>query len=90
LRITEYDPRQKTEEQKFIENVTKYNNTQNSIKISDFRSNDRVQQSLHQYFGELNAVDSKRFYYVHKRSDSQSIPSGKYHSIRMEEFLKTL
>jgi hypothetical protein len=89
LRITEYDPRQRTEEQKFIENVTKYNNTQNSIKISDFRSNDRVQQSIRQHFDELNAVDGKRFLYVHKRIDSQSITSGKI-PIRMEEFLKTL
>jgi hypothetical protein len=89
LRITEYEPKQKTEEQKFIENVTKYNNTQNSIKISDFRSNDRVQQSIRQHFDELNAVDGKRFLYVHKRIDSQSIPSGRA-PIRMEEFLKTV
>jgi hypothetical protein len=89
LRITEFDPRQKTEEQKFIENVTKYNNTQNSIKISDFRSNDRVQQSIRQNFDALNAVDGKRFLYVHKRIDSQSIPSGRI-PIRMEEFLKTV
>jgi hypothetical protein len=89
LRITEYDPRQKAEEQKFIENVTKYNNTQNSIKISDFRSNDRVQQSIRQHFDDLNAIDGRRFLYVHKRIDSQSIPSGKI-PIKMEEFLKTL
>ncbi len=77
LRITGYDPRQRSEEQKFIENVTKYNNTQNSIKISDFRSNDRVQQSIRQHFEDLNAVDGKRFLYIHKRTDSQSTPSGR-------------
>jgi hypothetical protein len=89
LRITEYDPRQKAEEQKFIENVTKYNNTQNSIKISDFRSNDRVQQSLRQHFDELNGVDGYKFLYVHKRIDSQSIPRNRI-PIKMEEFLKTV
>ena len=89
LRITGYDPRQRSEEQKFIENVTKYNNTPEFHKDLGLRSNDRVQQSIRQHFEDLNAVDGKRFLYIHKRTDSQSTPSGRT-QIRMEEFLKTL
>jgi len=69
-----------------IVNITKYNNTQNSIKISDFRSNDAVQRSLAKRFGELHHRNGKGFVYKNKRSerDSNRIP------IPMEEFAKTV
>ncbi len=35
----------------FVREVTKYNNTQNAVKIADFRSNDRVQKDLAHRFG---------------------------------------
>ena len=49
VRITEipegYGPTQRTREK-----ITQYNNTQNTVKISDFRSNDSVQKNLRDQF----------------------------------------
>jgi hypothetical protein len=69
-----------------IANVTRYNNTQNSIKISDFRSNDPVQRVLAKRFSDLPARAGKAFTYKNKRSEREAnkIPIG------MEEFTKTV
>ena len=69
----------------FIGLTTKYNNTQNAVRISDFRSNDKVQLSLSNHFGQLTR-NGVKFNYKNKRSEREgnSIPIG------MEDFIKTI
>lgn len=69
----------------FLEDLTRYNNTQNKISVSDFRSNDPVQRDLAKRFGELKRGGSY-FWYKNKRSREkrERIP------IEMEEFAKTI
>jgi len=71
----------------FIQDVTRYNNTQNSIKISDFRSNDPVQKALQRAFGDLPSRGGKPFWYKSKRSAERSTTKV---PISMEEFAKTI
>ena len=49
-------------EHDFLAEVMKYNNTQNAIKISDFRSNDPVQKDLARKFDEVSRA-GKRYWY---------------------------
>ena len=70
----------------FLSNVTRYNNTQNVMKISDFRSNDVVQKSVRSQFGQIS-VDSKQCQYRNKRSKEKD--SNKF-IIGMEVFAKTV
>jgi hypothetical protein len=42
MRVSEVSLRHNETEETFLENVTRYNNTQNAVKVSDFRSNDHV------------------------------------------------
>jgi len=51
----------------FIDNVTRFNNTQNVVKISDFRSNDKVQNSIANYFDKVSDIDGKKYFYKKKR-----------------------
>jgi hypothetical protein len=70
----------------FLADVTRFNNTQNAVKISDFRSNDPVQKDLHRRFAELNRA-GKPYFYKNKRSRERSankIPIG------MEDLAKTV
>ncbi|MEN6602543.1 MAG: AIPR family protein [Bryobacteraceae bacterium] len=87
MRVTEFDAKKTAAEQQFLDNVTKYNNTQNAIKVSDFRSNDKVQFDLRKRFDALPSVGGKKFLYKNKRSgerESDRIVIG------MEDFVKTL
>lgn len=70
----------------FLKNVTQYNNTQNAIKISDFRSNDPVQIQLAQRFSALPARGGKKFVYRNKRTERDSTKIA----VGMEEFAKTV
>jgi hypothetical protein len=72
-------------EPEFLEEVTKYNNTQNKVAVSDFRSNDPIQRDLAARFSKLKR-GAKSFWYKNKRSREQldRIP------IEMEEFAKTI
>lgn len=72
-------------EPEFLDDVTRYNNTQNKVAVSDFRSNDPVQRDLAWRFAKLKR-GAKSFWYKNKRSREQldRIP------IEMEEFAKTL
>jgi hypothetical protein len=67
VRITEiaegYGPGGRIREQ-----ITKSNNTQNTIKISDFRSNDPVQDALRDQFGGL-VRGGRKVAYLPKRTD---------------------
>ncbi len=70
----------------FLSDVTRYNNTQNAIKVSDFRSNDPVQKEINRRFSGLNR-NGKPYAYKNKRS--REPVTGKL-PIGMEEFAKTI
>ena len=70
----------------FVTNIIRYNNTQNAIKHSDFRSNDMVQKSLNDRFGKLMR-GGKKFLYRNKRGSDRK---GQRIAIGMEEFAKTV
>ncbi|MBS1801806.1 MAG: AIPR family protein [Acidobacteria bacterium] len=69
----------------FVGEVTRYNNTQNAIKIADFRSNDEVQKDLARRFGGLN-LSGKTYEYKNKRSTKKRNTIA----ITLEEFTKTV
>ena len=50
------------------ERITQYNNTQNAIKISDFRSNDQIQANLKEQFSQITRF-GKKVVYLAKRTD---------------------
>ena len=82
LRIVTFDfPR----ELQFVQDTTRFNNTQNSVKVADFRSNDAVQKDLATRFYGLYR-GGKRFAYKNKRSPSRA---GEL-TISLEDFAKTL
>lgn len=69
----------------FVREVTKYNNTQNAIKIADFMSNDEVQKDLARRFHDLNLA-GRRYEYLNKRS-----VKGKNNiAITLEELTKSV
>jgi hypothetical protein len=83
FRVMQFRP---TKDRDFPSDVTKFNNTQNSIKISDFRSNDPVQVYLRKQFAQVS-VGAKSCEYKNKRffeRDSNKFPIG------MEDFAKTI
>lgn len=70
----------------FLTDVTRFNNTQNSVKVSDFRSNDPIQKDLNRRFSDLSR-NGKMYLYKNKRSREavgNKIPVG------MEELAKTV
>jgi hypothetical protein len=85
VRITEiaegYGPGGRIREQ-----ITKSNNTQNTIKISDFRSNDPVQDALRDQFGGL-VRGGRKVAYLPKRTDR--VPP-QTEIVRLEEFAKSV
>lgn len=83
LRVMTY---QYNKDGEFLSDVTKYNNTQNSIKVSDFRSNDPVQKDLRTRFSRIS-VGAKSCEYKNKRKRE---PDSNRFSINMEEFAKTI
>lgn len=87
MRVTEWSGKRTTGEQEFLDKVTKYNNTQNAIKISDFRSNDKVQLDLQRKFGALASADGRKYFYKNKRSGE---PQKDKIIIKMEDFIKTV
>jgi hypothetical protein len=68
------------------ESITQFNNTQNVIKVSDFRSNDPVQLSLKDQFAKLK-YEGKQVNYQPKRTDKKIRNSE---VVRFEEFAKTI
>jgi AIPR protein len=71
---------------RFTNDVTRYNNTQNVIKASDFRSNDPVQVDLRDKFAKHTRF-GKSVEYAPKRTDSRRTNST---VIRLEEFAKMI
>ncbi|MFZ3217507.1 MAG: AIPR family protein, partial [Candidatus Acidiferrales bacterium] len=87
IRLVEYDSKITQAEQTFLDGIIRNNNTQNAIKISDFRSNDQVQISLRQHFAKTPALRGKSFIYRNKRSgDRDSL----HNIITLEELVKTV
>lgn len=54
----------------FVGDVTRYNNTQNALKIADFRSNDAVQKDLARRFSNLN-LKGRDYEYKNKRGEKK-------------------
>jgi hypothetical protein len=87
MRITSID---KTygEERGFTDAITRFNNSQNVVKVSDFRSNDSVQIDLQEKFNKLDLIGtSKKVSYQRKRTDE--VKRG-HELIKFEEFCKTI
>lgn len=72
-------------ESPFVREVTKYNNTQNAIKISDFRSNDTVQRDISRRFQDIN-LKGRKYEYLNKRSTKKRNAI----SITLEELTKSV
>jgi hypothetical protein len=70
----------------FLSDATRFNNTQNAIKVSDFRSNDPIQKELNRRFAGISR-HGKQFVYKNKRSREAS---GNKIPIGMEDFAKTI
>ena len=85
VRITEI-PGNYGSDAKVREKITQYNNTQNTIKISDFRSNDTVQSGLRDQFSEIFR-QGRKVAYLPKRTDK--IPPNS-DVVRLEEFAKSV
>jgi len=87
VRVTEIRDPYKGPEKKFIEEITQFNNSQNAIKISDFRSNDLIQIYLEEQFDNLKMRKGKRVKYARKRTDK--VPNG-VTVVKFEAFVKLI
>jgi hypothetical protein len=70
----------------FLSDATRFNNTQNAIKVSDFRSNDPYQKELNRRFSGINRHGKP---YVYKNKRSREAVANKI-PITMEDFSKTV
>lgn len=86
VRVTEVAMKPSPTEKAFLDEITKYNNTQNAVKISDFRANDPIQYALAKEFAELTR-GGRKYWYKAKR-ESERVP-GRI-AIGMEEFAKSV
>jgi AIPR protein len=71
---------------KMRERITQFNNTQNPVKISDFRSNDRVQANVKKQFAAMHRK-GKKVVYVAKRTDRAGANTE---VIKLEEYAKSV
>lgn len=85
VRITEI-PDGYGESKRFRDDIIRANNTQNVIKVSDFRSNDPVQRGLVKQFQSYHRF-GRQVIYVPKRTDN--IPRLS-EVVRLEEFSKSI
>jgi len=69
----------------FVNEVTKYNNTQNAVKVADFRSNDEVQKDMARRFNNLN-LNGRKYEYKNKRSGKKRNSIA----VTLEELTKAL
>lgn len=69
----------------FVAEVTKFNNTQNAVKIADFRSNDEVQKDIARRFAKLN-LKGRNYEYKNKRGDKKRNTIA----VTLEEFTKAI
>jgi len=73
----------------FLENIVKFNNTQNEIRISDFRSNDPVQRHISDFVKKLPMKKGKSFEYVYKRGSNEDLTRNSL-KITMENLAKRI
>ena len=85
VRITEI-PEGYGQTGKIREQITQFNNTQNVVKISDFRSNDTIHLELKRLFEECYRKN-KRVNYISKRTDKAG---SNVELVKMEEFAKCI
>ena len=86
VRITELDFR-KADAGDRLDSITRYNNTQNSMRLSDFRSNDKVQSSIVKYMQQLPAFGGKHYIYRNKRTHGAD---RNKHVVKMDELCRSL
>jgi hypothetical protein len=86
VRITESTMRHEEEEEVFLDSITRFNNTQNAVKVSDFRSNDAIQRGLAKKFSTLSR-GGKQYWYKNKRTGD---PNPRKIAIGMEELVKAI
>lgn len=87
MRITAVDEHYSSEKN-FIDSITRFNNSQNVVKISDFRSNDSIQIDIQDKFSKINLPNtSKKILYQRKRTDEVRRNNE---VIKFEEFCKAL
>jgi hypothetical protein len=88
LRLT--DTKKATnQETEFLDKLTRFNNTQNEIKLSDFRSNDKVQAQLRDFFSRLPFRGARSNGVVYKPKRNSERLTGK-HVIGMETFARSV
>jgi hypothetical protein len=87
FRVSKISFSRKEAEKDFIEKITRYNNTQNAIRVSDFMSNHQTQIDMAKHFKNSPARGGKKFWYKNKRTGDRD--SNKI-SIAMDEFTKTI
>ena len=87
IRVTQVSKKRTPAEQEFLDQMTRYNNTQTAIKLADFRSNDSIQRDLRIRWNSVKSLSGRKFIYKNKRSSE--LNKGKI-PIRMEEFTKTI
>ena len=68
------------------EKIIRYNNTQNKITLSDFRSNDKIQLDLLNKFKTLNYKIFGKINYIRKRGDKM-LRKGTY-NLKLEDLAK--
>ena len=68
------------------EKIIRYNNTQNKITLSDFRSNDKIQLDLLNKFKTLNFKILGKINYIRKRGDKM-LRKGTY-NLKLEDLAK--
>jgi hypothetical protein len=85
VRITEI-PGGHGQSQKLRDQVTQFNNTQNIVRVSDFRSNDAVQEQLKEQLKKI-VYRGRQVAYVPKRTDR---PPKNAEVVRLDEFAKSI
>lgn len=85
VRLTEI-PEETAESEGLRDDITRFNNTQNKITSSDFRSNDPIQQFLKTEFNKIKR-NNLPIAYISKRGEKST---GKKEIIKMEEFTKVI
>lgn len=86
LRVTEIPDHK--DRRDLLRKIVKYNNTQNEIKSSDFRSNDAIQASFKEHFSVL-VKDGNKCEYFSKRTDNRQKARQTYR-IEMTPFAKAI
>lgn len=86
LRVSEIDFRQQ-QGAIVLDLMSRFNNTQNAMKLSDFRSNDDVQLSIVRYVNDVAAYRGRKYLYRNKRT--QGADRNRI-TIKMDDFCRAV